>query len=187
MKLKMTMNMDMGELGSQAIDVYAEETDGKFVTYSGTAGSWMKQEVESLQQYDGMSNMKIYLDNAGSLKLDGEEKIQSGDAYKMSGVISGDSIEKVINASGIMDSMTGQLGAGYGEMLKSMYSDMGDLPVTCLLYTSKKDYPINNIINAQTGTCFCRRTFREPPVGVRRQAGQRQITLEQTAETALRQ
>lgn len=141
MKLKMTMNMDMGELGSQAVDVYAEEADGKFVTYSGVSGNWVKQEVDSLQQYDGMSNMKIYLDNADSVKMDGEEELQSGTAYKLSGVITGDSIEEVINASGIMDSMTGQLGAEYGEMLKSMYSDMGDLPMT--IWVSKKDnYPV---------------------------------------------
>lgn len=141
MKLKMTMNMDMGELGSQTVDVYAEEADGKFVTYSGVSGNWVKQEVDSLQQYDGMSNMKIYLDNADSVKLDGEEELQSGTAYKLSGVIAGDSIEEVINASGIMDSMTGQLGAEYGAMLKSMYSDMGDLPVT--IWVSKKDnYPV---------------------------------------------
>lgn len=141
MKLKMTMNMDMGELGSQAVDVYAEEADGKFITYSGVSGNWIKQEVDSLQQYDGVSNMKIYLDSADSVKMDGEEELQSGTAYKLSGVISGDSIEKVINASGIMDSMTGQLGAEYGEMLKSMYSDMGDLPMT--IWVSKKDnYPV---------------------------------------------
>ncbi len=141
MKLKMTMNMDMGELGSQAVDVYAEEADGKFVTYSGVSGNWVKQEVDSLQQYDGMSNMKIYLDNADSVKMDGEEELQSGTAYKLSGVITGDSIEEVINASGIMDSMTGQLGAEYGELLKSMYSEMGDLPMT--IWVSKKDnYPV---------------------------------------------
>lgn len=141
MKMKMTMTMDMGELGNQTVDVYAEEADGKFVTYSGVYGNWVKQEVDSLNQYDGVSNMKLYLDNADSVKLDGEEELESGAAYKLSGVIAGDSIEEVINASGVMDSMTGQLGAEYGAMLKSMYSDMGDLPVT--IWVSKKDnYPV---------------------------------------------
>ncbi len=141
MKMKMTMTMDMGDLGSQDVDIYAEETDGKFVTYSGAAGSWVKQEVDSLAQYDGMSSMKVYLDNAGSLKLDGEEELASGPAHKISAVISGDSMEEVLNASGVMDSMMGQLGTEYIDMIKVMYSDMGDLPVT--IWVNKENgYPV---------------------------------------------
>ncbi len=59
LKMQMDMSMDMGEMGSQDMQMFAEEKDGQFVTYINMDGAWYAQSAtaESLAQYDADANM----------------------------------------------------------------------------------------------------------------------------------
>lgn len=128
MLAKIDMSMDMGELGKQESSMYMEEADGEYNLYVSDGTSWQAQTVPALTatQYDAANNMSNYMDD--SLQAAGTEKLDSGNAYKFTGTISGDKMKEVMNASGMMDSLS-----SYGvdaSQIDSLLSDVGGISVT---------------------------------------------------------
>lgn len=143
-KLKAEMTMDMGELGSQSMSMYAEEKDGSYTMYVFDGSSWASQaaELSDLEQYDAKSSMNLYLDSGSDFQEDGTETINGVEAVKYTGVIRGDKLREVMEASGSLDSMSSLTQMGVTEdQIEEMLSDLGDMPVSIWIDT-EDHYPV---------------------------------------------
>lgn len=128
MKMQMDMSMDMGDMGSQQMQMYAEEKDGQFVTYMNIDGAWYAQSVtaEDLSQYNAEGNMDLYLKNISNFSKTGEEDVNGATASKIEGVITGDAMKEAIQDSGVLNSVE-SMGLSEADM-EAIYSS--DLPLT---------------------------------------------------------
>lgn len=133
-KMKSHMKMDMGLLGSQEIDMYMEEKDGKATQYMQMAGEWIKQEVpkELLDQSNSIKSAELLLKSMTNVKEVGKEKVNGKNATKIEGEISGDAIKDVIEASGALDSM-GAMGDVDEAMMNKILEKVGVLKVVYYL------------------------------------------------------
>lgn len=127
LKMKMDMSVDMGEMGSQSMQMYAEEKDGQFLTYTNADGAWYAQSVtaDSLAQYNAEGNMDLYLKNISNFSKTGEEDINGVTASKIEGVLTGDAMKEAIEESGVLSSVE-NMGLS-AEDIEAIYSS--DLPL----------------------------------------------------------
>jgi hypothetical protein len=148
MKIDMKVNTDLGELtaGSDVepmnIQMYIAGSDNNYNMYSNYGTGWTSQPIDmsSLEMYNPKANMDIYLKSADSFQVDGEETINDMKTTKYTGVIKGDAMEEVLNASGMLDNMN-SLGVDMGDLdFKALYSDMGDLPIS--VWINEEGYPV---------------------------------------------
>lgn len=140
MKLKADMTMDMGQLGSMNMSMYAAMDGDNYTVYlyDGTAWTAQAVDVSALQQYDAQESMNLYLESADDYTQDGTEEINGSTANKFTGVIRGDALEEVLAASGA----TSSLESSVGDLdLADLYSDLGDLPVTVWV-DQESGYPV---------------------------------------------
>lgn len=136
MQMKIDMTMDMGEIGSLATTEYVVGENGQNMMYIGMdlgAGQmiWAKQEfpdLSSLEQYDAKATMNMYIDSAESFTQNGTESINGVHTTRYDGVIKGDAIEQVIDASGIMEQYAA-LGLD-DETMNLIQGELGDLPIS---------------------------------------------------------
>ena len=116
--------------------MYAQEQDGTYHLYTGIDDgsgkmSWTAQtltDAGQLEQYDAQASMDLYLDNAASFQENGTETVENEEAVRYDGVISNDSLNEVLTATGMMDQLSG-LGVD-GATVGSMLTDLGDMPVS---------------------------------------------------------
>nr|WP_297280223.1 DUF6612 family protein [uncultured Butyricicoccus sp.] len=146
-KMKGTMTIDVGEElgGSQNVELYMMKEDDATNLYMNAAGQWTKQAVDtaSMDQYDIKNTLDIYLDSASEFKEEGTEQVGGADATKYTGTIKGDNITKVMEESGMLDSM-GQVGLSSeqitGDELKELMSGLGDMSMT--VWVNADGYPV---------------------------------------------
>lgn len=128
MQMDLSVIMEDGSEMEQ-MQMYAEEVEGKLMTYMYSADTWYAQTMElgDLGQYNAEQNMELYLNNIQSFKASGEETINGTKTTKIEGVIAGEAMEKAIMDSGAADSAA-SMGVTE-EQLQAMYADMGDLQI----------------------------------------------------------
>ena len=56
LKAKSDMTVDMGELGSQTVQSYIEEVDGKYMVYSGIDNAWTSTELSAGKKFVNLTN-----------------------------------------------------------------------------------------------------------------------------------
>lgn len=134
MKAKVEMTMDMGELGTQTTQSYMEEKDGKYVMYSGIEGTWTSYEIPAdlASQYSAEESVDMYLKGFANAKEVGTEEIDGKQTTKIEGELSGKAMEKMIQSTGILDSL-GTVSASDQDTLKKLFSEMGSLKLTLWL------------------------------------------------------
>ncbi len=140
--LEMTGKMDMGDLGSYDMDIYAETEGDHLVMYTGMnmgeETMWMKSSVDmdssQISQYNAQSNIKVYMENAKNFTEVGKEDVNGVQAVRFDGVINGDSIGNVLNESGMSEQVSG-MGV---ENPEEMFAEMGDIPVSFWVDTEKE-------------------------------------------------
>lgn len=140
MKLKADMTMDMGELGSFTMNMYAAMDGDNYTVYMNDGSAWTSETVDMsyLQQYDAQESMNLYLESGDDYTLDGTEEINGSTANKFTGVIRGDALEEVLAASGA----TSRLESSVGDLdLSELYSDLGDMPITVWV-DQESGYPV---------------------------------------------
>lgn len=140
MKLKADMTMDMGELGSFTMNMYAAMDGDNYTVYMNDGSAWSSETVDMsyLQQYDAQESMNLYLESGDDYTLDGTEEINGSTANKFTGVIRGDALEEVLAASGA----TSRLESSVGDLdLSELYSDLGDMPITVWV-DQESGYPV---------------------------------------------
>lgn len=128
-KAKIDMYMDMGALGSQNIKSYLVKENEKYLMYTNFNGEWQNEELDKKEfdiernNYLNQLSLDMYLSNAKSFKKVSEEKIAGKQTYKLEGILTGKSLEKVISESGILQKIISS------KVDKSMLSTFNDLPV----------------------------------------------------------
>ena len=140
MKLKADMTMDMGELGSFTMNMYAAMDGDNYTVYMNDGSAWTSETVDMsyLQQYDAQESMNLYLESGDDYTLEGTEEINGSTANKFTGVIRGEALEEVLAASGA----TSSLESSVGDLdLSELYSDLGDLPITVWV-DQESSYPV---------------------------------------------
>lgn len=140
MKLKADMSMDMGEIGSATMNVYAAMDGDNYTVYLYDGSAWTSETVDMsyLQQYDAKESMNLYLESGDDYTQEGTEEINGSTANKFTGVIRGDALEEVLAASGATSSLEGSVG---DLDLAELYSDLGDMPVTVWV-DQESGYPV---------------------------------------------
>ena len=163
-KAKISMTMDLGDLlaaegetenseeAKQTLETYMEEVDGKYLMYTGAEGQWVKQEVDasSLTQYDPEESAALYLKSLSDVKEIGTEEINGENTTKIEGVVKGDAIKEILDASGIGNSLTQMTGLSQEE-IDPLFKDLEDFKMTVWLnddnYMVKVEEDMLNMLN----------------------------------------
>ncbi len=130
MKMKADMTMSMGPLGEVSMSIYAAADDESCTVYLFDGSNWTSEstDISALEQYDAQQSIDLYLSSGTSYTHAGSEQINGVTADKYTGVIRGDAMEEVMEASGAMEGLEDSM----GELMdvSELYSDLGDLPIT---------------------------------------------------------
>lgn len=132
--MDMDMTMDMMGMFDMNMKIYMIQDGDSYTMYAGIdegdgTFTWTKESMDdlgSIAQYDGKASMDIYLENISNFKEAGTEDVNGVSAVRYDGVISEDSLEAVMEASGVLE----QYEAMGLEGMEDMFSGMGDLPVS---------------------------------------------------------
>ena len=108
---------------------YTELSGDQYVQYIGLNGQWMKQTLPaSAVTQAPQEAMAIYLEAITRYQKEGEETIAGSRTSKYSAIISGDMLERVLQASGTMDQLQ-EVGLDTTQT-SELCTGLGDLPVT---------------------------------------------------------
>lgn len=125
---------------AQRYGTYAVESGEGIDTYSEMEGKWVHEAgtIADISQYDIWTQKDLFLNYLGSFVVDGAEEINGIQTTKISGVLTGEAMEKVLETSGI-DLVFGGLGWSLDE-LDTELEAMEELPVS--LWISPDGYLI---------------------------------------------
>lgn len=143
--LKMRMDVTAEAEGeSQTMSMYAQQTGDVYTVYMNDGSDWFSQEVElgDLEQYNATSNMQLYLDGSTQLEEAGSETVNGVETYKYTGVITGDTMQEIMESSGAMDSLGGLTEMGMDEsQLEELMGALGEMSIS--IWIDKKTcYPV---------------------------------------------
>ena len=140
--MKAEMAVDMGELGSTNMTMYVKEENGSYLTATGIPDAdgtvvWQSASIDSLSELenlDGKASMDLYLASASGFAEGAAETVGGVEATRYDGVISGEKLEDVLEASGVLSQIES---LGLGDVT-TMFTDLGDLPVS--IWVAKETY-----------------------------------------------
>ncbi|MEG2597636.1 MAG: hypothetical protein RR977_04325, partial [Oscillospiraceae bacterium] len=149
MKMQLGMNMNVPDAPSiKEMEIYIEEQDEKLMMYMKNPlnEKWTAQELPAdvlkKAKDKNKDHMKWPLETMSSLSLaEKTEELSGGEAYKLSGVLSGETISKMMQTAGVMDSLESALPEEQKESIENLYTDFGDLPMT-MWVDVKTSYPV---------------------------------------------
>ncbi len=142
LKIKMEMEMDMGEAGSMTMSIYGDvDENGNYVMYMFDGTSWIAQEVSEfdLEAYNAQSSMEAQIGDTSVYVLEGTEKVDGKEAYKYSYTMTGDEMKEALSDAGALDSLS-QLGLSESDAY-GMLDGLGEI-VTYVYVDAETYYPI---------------------------------------------
>lgn len=134
-KVKMNMTMDMGELGSQDMEMYMAAEGENYYTYTGMSGVWYKQSMDkelfekSLNSYNSELYLESFVKSKDSFTFT-ETTENDKELYQITGTLSGEALADMVNSTDILSQME-----SFG-IDSSLYEDLEDLNIT--LYLDKE-------------------------------------------------
>lgn len=131
--LKMAMEMSMVMSDGTEIDqmqMYAVEEGGHLHTYMAMEDMWYAEtmELDAMNQYNAEENMDLYLDNITDITSVKQEKVNDIQTTRITGIITGDAMEKALADSGMTTSA--QSMGITAEMMEDIYKELADLPIS---------------------------------------------------------
>ena len=125
---------------AQRYSTYAVESGEGIDTYLEMEGKWVHEAgtIADISQYDIWTQKDLFLNYLSSFVVDGAEEINGIQTTKISGVLTGEAMEKVLETSGI-DLVFGGLGWSLDE-LDTELEAVEELPVS--LWISPDGYLI---------------------------------------------
>lgn len=125
---------------AQRYGTYAVENGEDIDTYSEMEGKWVHEAgtMADISQYNIWMQKDLFLNHLSFFVVDGTEEINGIQTTKISGVLTGEAMEKVLETSGI-DLIFGGLGWSLDELYTEL-KDMEELPVS--LWISPDGYLI---------------------------------------------
>ena len=142
LKIKMEMEMDMGEAGSMTMSIYGDvDENGNYVMYMFDGESWVAQEVSEfdLEAYNAQSSMEAQIGDTSVYVLEGTEKVDGAEAYKYSYTMTGDEMKEALSEAGALDSLS-QIGLSESDAY-GMLDGLGEI-VTYVYVDAETYYPI---------------------------------------------
>jgi len=143
LQLMTNVSIDMGSLGSQKMQVYAEANGEQYDTYYSldNGQTWTKRtlDAESFAQYQDGQNIKSYLSMLENIKENGTETIGGVEAVRFDGDISSENMVAVLENAGVFSQFE-QYGLDEDAMKKAC-TELGDLPFSVWVDT-KNDLPV---------------------------------------------
>lgn len=152
-KLRSQASLDLGFLGDVELENYVIEQNGGYQLLHKDKDEWKPQEITQAQlyQYDGRQTVQVFLEQIGEIRAAGMGKVDGKKAYKYTGVVQGDGLQKILIDTGSLetlsalfqDSVLNSLGTfleqeqEIGELLKTA----GDLDVS-LWIDARTGYPL---------------------------------------------
>ncbi|NCC16675.1 MAG: hypothetical protein EOM28_10050 [Clostridia bacterium] len=130
MKLAVSSYMENDPSQKNIVEMYLQENDAGVTAYSNAGTGWVctKPEKESLGQFEVYDNVLRYLSTMENPVSKGTEKIGEVSTKRVEGILTGETMEQIIEESGILNSA---LNVGITEEeLQGMYSEINGLPVT---------------------------------------------------------
>ena len=133
-QMDMDMNMSMMDLFDVTIKMYLVQEEDGYTVYTGMDDgegniTWSRDtmdDLDNLSQYTASYSMELYLDNSTNFVENGTEEVAGITATRYDGVISQESLDEVMEASGVLEEFE-----AFGvEGLDDMLHEMGDLPVS---------------------------------------------------------
>lgn len=142
--LKMTMGL--GELGDMDVETYVQAGQSAYDLYAGVSLGgetyWQYQQADEAD-LDGQINaeeaLSIYLDTGSSFQAAGTETVLEQTAVRYDGVVAKESIQQVLEATGMDSSM---------EQMLNLPESVFDLEV---LQDSLADVPISIWVDQESG------------------------------------
>ena len=133
-QMDMDLNMKMMDMFDMTIKMYLIQEEDGYAIYTGMDDgegniTWSRDtidDLDNLSQYDASYSMDLYLDNSTNFVENGTEEVAGVTATRYDGVITQESLDEVMEASGVLDEFESFGVEGLDEMLR----EMGDLPVS---------------------------------------------------------
>lgn len=137
-KMNMVMDMNLDGVDKVSTQMYMEEVNGKYITYTNAGdGKWLKEETDSVEQ-GSLNNTQGYMDGLTNVKAIGKQTLQGKELYVVEGTVSGDEMKKALQESGAL----GVVGTGTDpvtqEMMNELLKDVGDLKMR--MWIDSTDY-----------------------------------------------
>ncbi len=141
LKAKMNTTVDVSELGSNNVEMYIGQEDGKTMMYTNMMGNWIKQEItqEQMTPYDTQQSMVKYLDSSTGLKEVGKEEVNAEEATKYEGVIARDTLAETMQSVGTTKNLEALL-AGIDMTSDQLYEGLSDVKVA--VWINAEGYPV---------------------------------------------
>lgn len=144
LQMEMNMKMDMGQLGEISMQIFMEQQGDEYISYSTMDGgsAWTKEtvaDVSSMEQYDALSGMNIYLNSGTRFTEAGNENINGINVVRYDGVVAKEALEDVMEASGAADQLT-QYGISK-EAAESVYADLDNISMSVWI-DNNTGYPV---------------------------------------------
>ena len=133
-QMDMDMTMSMMDLFDMTVKMYLIQEEDGYTVYTGMDDgegniTWSRDtmdDLDNLAQYDASCSMELYLDSSSSFVENGTEEVAGVTATRYDGVITQESLDEVMETSGVLDEFEAFGVEGLDEMLH----EMGDLPVS---------------------------------------------------------
>ena len=133
-QMDMDLHMNMMGLFDMTIKMYLIQEEDGYTVYTGMDDgegniTWSRDtmdDLDDLSQYDASYSMDLYLENGTSFVENGTEEVAGVTAARYDGVITQESLDAVMDASGVLD----QFEAFGVEGMDDLLREMGDLPVS---------------------------------------------------------
>ena len=112
------------------MQMYLRENDTGIDAYTNTGTGWIytQTDKEKLGQFEAYDNILGYLSTIENAVSKSKEKIGDVSTERIEGTLTGDSMKKIVEESGILSSAT-SVGISEDELQK-MYDEIGGLPIT---------------------------------------------------------
>ncbi len=130
MKLEVSSKMENSSPQETVMEMYLQENDGGIDAYTNAGTGWVHTQAdkEQLGQFEAYENILGYLSTIENPVSKGTEKINEVSTERVEGTLTGESMEKIVEESGILSSAT-SVGISEDE-LQAMYDEIGGLPIT---------------------------------------------------------
>lgn len=142
LKIKMEMDMDMGEAGNVSMSIYGDaDENGNYVMYMFDGESWTAQTVSEfdLEAYNAQSSMEAQIGDTSVYVLEGTDKINGAEVYKYSYTMTGDEMKEALTDAGALDSLS-SLGLSASDAY-GMLDGLGEI-VTYVYVDAETYYPV---------------------------------------------
>ncbi|MBQ8233307.1 MAG: hypothetical protein IJZ34_15480 [Lachnospiraceae bacterium] len=149
-KVRSDVSLDLGILGDTQLEFYATRQGNGYQLYIKNEDGWKQQEAAAseIYKYNGQQMMQTFLEQIDDIQEVGTETLDSGTAYKYTGVIHSDGLQAILLDTGSLEVVAELF---QNSMLKSFGSLLEQEDKISALMKKAEDMEVVIWIDARTG------------------------------------